>query len=77
MIKPFAALVVLLFIMIFSVGVHYLIFPFEKSANSLQHTTALVQMAPLSLSVTYDESIYNSTYPEMQGLGRMDFVYEQ
>lgn len=75
--KPFAFLVALLFLMMFTMGVHYLLFPYEKRISSMQHMTALIQMAPLSLSVTYDESIYNSTYPEMQGLGRMDFVYEQ
>ncbi len=43
----------------------------------MHHMTALIHMAPLSLSVGYDESVYNSTYPEMPALGRMDFVYEQ
>ncbi|WP_424558291.1 hypothetical protein [Sulfurovum sp.] len=42
----------------------------------MQHMTALVHMTPLSLSVGYDESTYNTTYPEMQGLERMDFIYE-
>jgi hypothetical protein len=63
--------------MVFSMGVHYLLIPYEKTTRSIQHMTALIQMTPLSLSVAYDESAYNSTYPEMQGLGRMDFVYEQ
>jgi hypothetical protein len=63
--------------MLFSMGMHYLLFPYEKSKSSTQHMTALIHMTPLSLSVAYDESIYNSTYPEMQGLGRMDFIYEQ
>ncbi len=39
--------------------------------------TELIDMAPLSLSVAYDESNYNNTYPEMNGLGRMDFIYVQ
>ena len=43
----------------------------------MKKITTLIQMAPFSLSVNYDESLYNETYPEMQGLGRMDFVYEQ
>ena len=77
MIKPFAALVILLVLMFFSIGLHYLLFPYEKTIRSMQYMTSLIQMTPLSLSVSYDESIYNSTYPEMQGLGRMDFVYEQ
>lgn len=76
MIKPFAALVLLLIFMIFAMGLHYVLFPYEKSTRSMQHMAALVHMTPLSLSVGYDESTYNNTYPEMQGLGRMDFIYE-
>jgi len=56
---------------------HYLIFPAEKTARSLKSMTELIHMSPLSLSVAYDESNYNNTYPEMKGLGRMDFIYEQ
>jgi hypothetical protein len=63
--------------MLFSMGMHYLFFPYEKTTKTMQHLTTLIEMTPLSLSVAYHESIYNSTYPEMQGLGRMDFVYEQ
>jgi hypothetical protein len=55
---------------------HYLLFPTDKVTNRVQQMTLLTHMAPLSLSVAYDESIYNNTYPEMQGLGRMDFIYE-
>jgi len=63
--------------MMASIGFHYLQFPAEKTTRSLQNITGLTHMTPLSLSVSYDESIYNSTYPEMKGLGRMDFIYEQ
>lgn len=63
--------------MLFSVGLHYTLFSYEKTTRSIQHITTLTKMAPLSLSIAYDESKYNSTYPEMQGLGRMDFIYEQ
>jgi len=63
--------------MMFAVGLHYALFSHERSTRSIHHLTELTQMAPLSLSVAYDESNYNSTYPDMQGLGRMDFVYEQ
>ncbi len=77
MIKPFAALTALLVLMLFSMGLHYTLFPYEKATKSMQKMTTLIQMAPLSLSVNYDESLYNHTYPEMQGLGRMDFIYEQ
>jgi len=62
--------------MVFSMGLHSLLFPYGKSTKTLHNITALSHMAPLSLSVGYDESVYNSTYPEMTALGRMDFVYE-
>lgn len=62
--------------MIFMMGSHYILFPADKTTKFIQHMTALTDMAPLSLSVAYDESAYNTTYPEMQGLGRMDFIYE-
>ncbi|HEY9129798.1 MAG TPA: hypothetical protein VIN02_08180 [Sulfurovum sp.] len=77
MIKPFLSLIVLLIVMVTSMVFHYIQFPFENSTKSLQYMTKLTDMAPLSLSVAYDESIYNRTYPEMQGLGRMGFIYEQ
>ena len=56
---------------------HYILFPSGKVIKMTKQITELTQMAPLSLSVAYDESIYNRTYPEMQGLGRMDFIYER
>ena len=77
MIKPFAVVVFLLILMIFAVGFHYTLFPYKETARSIQNITVLTQMTPLSLSVSYDELIYTTTYPDMQGLGRMDFVYEQ
>ena len=77
MIRPFLSLVVLLILMTATMLFHYLLFPVEKTTQSLQYMTELIDMAPLSLSVAYDESIYNHTYPEMKGLGRMDFIYEQ
>ena len=77
MIKPFLYLVTVLVVMMASMGFHYLLFPVEKTTRTLQSITGLIHMAPLSLSVAYDESNYNHTYPEMQGLGRMDFIYEQ
>ena len=57
-------------------GSHYILFPADKATKILRQITVLTYMAPLSLSVAYDESVNNSTYPEMQGLGRMDFIYE-
>ena len=77
MIKPFVVLLFMLILMVFSVGLHYTNFSYEKTTGSMQYVTTLTKMAPLSLSIAYDESKYNSTYPEMQGLGRMDFIYEQ
>lgn len=77
MIKPFVAFAFSLILILFIMGSHYLFFPADKAVKTLQQMTALTHMAPLSLSVAYDESIYNSTYPEMHGLGRMDFIYEQ
>jgi hypothetical protein len=58
-------------------GSHYVLFPTDKAIKVVLQMSALTHMAPLSLSVAYDESVYNSTYPEMQGLGRMDFIYER
>lgn len=77
MIKPFAAFALLLILMLFMMGSHYVLFPADKVTNIMRQMTQLTHMAPLSLSVGYDESVYNSTYPEMQGLGRMDFIYER
>jgi hypothetical protein len=77
LIKPFVAVALLLILMVFMMGLHYVLFPTDKATKIMQHMTMLTHMAPLSLSVAYDESAYNSTYPEMQGLGRMDFIYER
>ena len=77
MIKPFAAFALLLILMAFMMFSHYVLFPADKTTKMIQHMTALTHMAPLSLSVAYDESVYNSAYPDMQGLGRMDFIYER
>lgn len=76
MIKPFAAFALLLVIMVFSMGLHYILFPYSKNKQTMNHITVLTHMAPISLSVGYDESSYNSTYPDMSALGRMDFIYE-
>jgi hypothetical protein len=77
LIKPFVAFACLLILMLFIMGSHYVLSPTDKAIKVVQQITALTHMAPLSLSVAYDESVYNSTYPEMQGLGRMDFIYER
>lgn len=77
MIKPFAAFALLLLIMVFSMGLHFTLFPYIKNRQTMTNITALTYMAPLSLSVSYDESIFNRTYPDMSALGRMDFIYER
>ncbi|MBT8344419.1 MAG: hypothetical protein KJO45_06860 [Sulfurovum sp.] len=77
MIKPFVTFALLLILMVFMMGSHYILFPADKTTKIIQHMTALTHMAPLSLSVAYDESLYNTTYPDMQGLGRMDLIYER
>ena len=63
--------------MVFSIGLHTLFFPYEKTTQTMRTLTQLTNISSLSLSVAYDESVYNTTYPEMPALGRMDFVYER
>ena len=63
--------------MVFMMGAHYLLFPHKKTTDSLLHITSLTHMNSLSLSVNYDESSLNMTYPEMPTLGKMDFLYER
>lgn len=77
MIKPFVLLSFLLLLMMFTMGLHYVLYPHTKTTDTLHSMTALIHMSSLSLSVYYDESTHNSTYPEMPALGRMDFVYER
>ena len=77
MIKPFVSFVLLLMLMVFAMGAHVLLFPYEKNSHSIQTMAKLTHLSPLSLSVAYDESSFNATYPEMPALGRMDFVYER
>jgi len=63
--------------MVFAMGTHSLLFPYEKNSHSIQTMAKLTHLSPLSLSVSYDESSLNTTYPEMPTLGRMDFVYDK
>lgn len=58
-------------------GADTLLFPYHKNRDALNAITQLTHMAPLSLSVAYDASKHNITYPEMPTLNRMDFVYER
>jgi len=77
LIKTFASLVSLLILMVLTMGVHTYLFPYDDHTRSLQSLTKLTHNSNLSLSVAYDESTLNDTYPEMPALGRMDFVYER
>jgi len=63
--------------MLFAMGAHSLLFPYEKSRQSVQNLVTFTHLSPLSLSTAYDESSFNMTYPEMPVLGRMDFVYDK
>ncbi|CAA6823689.1 MAG: Unknown protein [uncultured Sulfurovum sp.] len=67
----------LLLSMLFVMLTHTLLYPYQKSRHSLHSITQLTHMAPLSLSINYDASIHNTTYPEMPTLSKMDFVYER
>jgi len=77
LIKPFVSLASLLILMVFAMGVHALLFPYEKTTQSLQIMTTLTHMSSLSTSTAYDELAFNATYPDMPTLGRMDFVYDK
>ena len=62
-------------LMVFAMGAHALLFPYDKITQSLQTMTTLTHMSLLSTSTAYNELAFNATYPEMPTLGRMDFVY--
>ena len=64
-------------LMVFAMGAHALLFPYDKTTQSLQTMTTLTHMSSLSTSTAYDELAFNATYPEMPTLGRMDFVYDK
>jgi len=63
--------------MVFSMGVHVLFYPYDEHSRALQRFTKLTKISELSLSLAYDDSTFNASYPEMPALGRMDFVYER
>jgi len=77
LIKPFVSFILFLILMVFLMGSHYLLFPYEKNSHTIQTMAKLTNLSPLSLSVAYDESSFNATYPEMPAFGRMDFLYER
>ena len=76
MIQAFSFLASLLILMVLTMGLHMLLFPYEEHTRSLQSLTKVTHFTELSLSSAYDDSTINATYPEMPALGRMDFVYE-
>lgn len=63
--------------MLFIMSSHYLLFPYKKTTEAMLNITSLTHMSKLSLSVSYDESSFNMTYPDMPALGKMDFLYER
>lgn len=67
----------LLLLLLFGMLMHYLLFPYEKQSQKLQHFSTLTNLSKPSFSVRYETTDANHVYPEMPGLGRMDFVYEQ
>lgn len=62
--------------MVFMMSAHYLLFPYKKTTQTMLNISSLTHMSSLALSVSYDESSVNMTYPEMPALGKMDFLYE-
>jgi len=63
--------------MVLAMGAHALLFPYEKTTQSLQSMTTLTHMTSLSTSIAYSETRFNTTYPDMPTLGRLDFVYDK
>ena len=63
--------------MLTMMGVHMLTYPYDDHSSTLHSLTKLTNYSELSLSLAYDDTVLNATYPEMPTLGRMDFVYER
>ena len=76
MIKSFLILTLLLITMFITISLHYFQSSTEHKAEALKTLTQLTHDSKLSLSVAYDESYYNPSYPEMPNLKKMDFIYE-
>ena len=77
MTKPFVFLAALLMLMVFSMALHTVLFPYKKTSDSMHTIAKLTQLNTLSLSTAYDGASFNVTYPDMPTLGRMDFVYDK
>ena len=76
MIKPFLALALLLMVMVLTITFHYAQFSKKQSLEPLISLSQLTLHSKLSLSVLYDEQQFNPTYPEMQNLRKVNFIYE-
>ena len=83
MVKAFYLVASLLFLMTFSVGIHYIFTDRVDVADKLSAVAGLTRMGSPSLSVAYYEprvqgieKANNIIYPEMMPVDRMDFVYE-
>jgi uncharacterized membrane protein YjgN (DUF898 family) len=76
MIKSFLILTLLLLTMLITISLHYFQSSTKNIVQRLQTLTQLTHDSRLSLSVAYDESYYNPSYPEMPNLKKMDFIYE-
>ncbi len=83
MAKAFYTVFSFLFLITFSVSIHYVATDRVSATNSLSAVAGLTRMGSLSLSVAYYEprvqrieKANNIIYPEMMSIDRMDFVYE-
>ena len=63
--------------MVLTMALHMLLFPYDEYSASMQNMTEVTKLTELSLSVAYDSARFNTTYPDMPALSRMDFVYER
>jgi len=83
-IKPFLAVMTLLFLSAGLVLIHYLGHGWKTQERSLQQMSRLVNFSSPALSVAYYaprvlfyEEAKNPAYPQMQAINKMDLVYEK
>jgi len=77
MIKTSLLLIALLLSVVVTLTLHYQQHNRAYPLQKLQEITQLTHLGKLSLSVGYQESLYNPSYPEMPSLKKMDFIYEE
>lgn len=84
MVKAFYLSASLLFLLTFSIGIHYTFTDRVEFTDKLSAVAGLTRMGSPSLSVAYYEprvhgieKANNIIYPEMMPIDRMDFVYEK